>query len=126
MSDQLSHRLLALFEHLSDLDRVALLRFAEFLAQQQPGSVPLVEAVEQAPVEIPEPSDIPRPEQEKVVEAIRRLSNTYFMLDKKSMLGATSDLVTQHILQGRDAAQVIDELEGIFRDSYRRLKEGES
>ena len=40
------------------------------------------------------------------------------------MLGATSDLVTQHIMQGREASDVIDELEQVFTDQYQQLKEG--
>ena len=47
------------------------------------------------------------------------------MLDKKQMLGVTSDLVTQHILQGRDAAEVIDELEDLFTQHYQQLKQDE-
>ena len=61
--------------------------------------------------------------QERVVAAVKRLSKTYFMLDKSKMLGATSDLVTQHIMQGREASDVIDELEQVFIDQYQRLKE---
>jgi hypothetical protein len=45
------------------------------------------------------------------------------MLDKTKMLGVTSDLVTQHIVQGRDAAEVIDELERLFEAHYRELKQ---
>jgi hypothetical protein len=39
------------------------------------------------------------------------------------MLGATSDLVTQHVVQGREAAEVIDELETLFADHYRALQQ---
>ena len=70
---------------------------------------------------MPEPESIPRPAEEKVVAAIKRLSRTYPMLDKNAMLGATSDLMMQHVLQGRDAKEVIDELEQVFRDEYDKL-----
>jgi hypothetical protein len=53
-----------------------------------------------------------------VVAAIKRLSQTYFMLDKTRMLGHTSGLMTQHIMAGREAREVIDELEAIFRREY--------
>ena len=48
------------------------------------------------------------------------------MLDKKAMLGETSDLVTQHIIQGRDVVDVIDELETLFIKKYQALKEGDT
>jgi hypothetical protein len=121
--DSQAQRLLALFERMTPADRTTLRRFAEFLVQQSDAAVP-ESGVEKAPVEIPEPADIARPAQEKVVEAVKRLSKTYFMLDRKSMLGATSDLVTQHILQGRDAVEVIDELERVFLESYQRFRQG--
>ena len=57
-----------------------------------------------------------------MVAAVKRLSRTYYMLDKKKMLGVTSDLVTQHLLQGRDSSDVIDELEAIFEQQYRQLR----
>ncbi len=123
MVDNQAQRLLALFERLEAADRAALIRFAEFLAQQ-PGLSAAPDAAEAVPVEVPEPAVIARPDREKVVEAIRRLSKTYFMLDKKSMLGATSELVMQHILHGQDAAEVIDQLERIFLESYEHLKQG--
>ena len=77
-------------------------------------------------MEIPEPEVIPRPQDEKVVAAVKRLSKTYFMLDKKKMLGVTSDLVTQHLLHGRDALEVIDELERVFEENYLQMKQGDS
>ena len=62
--------------------------------------------------------------QESVVQAVKRLSETYPMLDKGKMLGETADLVAQHIVQGRDAAEVIDELERVFRRFYDELMAG--
>ena len=78
--------------------------------------------IDRIPVTWVKPEAIARPEGEKVVAAVKRLSKTYYMLDKKQMLGATSDLVTQHLLQGRDAVDVIDELESLFAQHYRKLK----
>jgi len=120
MVESEAQRLLALFERLHAGDKIALLRFAEFLAQSPVAGV----AEDAAPIAIPEPAAIARPPQEKVVDAVKRLSKTYFMLDKKSMLGATSELVMQHILQGREPVEVIDQLEQIFQESYQRLKSG--
>ena len=116
-----------LVEKLSAPDQAALVRFAEFLSSQpNPGGAnPVLGAKTSAPVETPEPEPVPRPADEKVVAAVKRLSRTYFMLDKKKMLGVTSDLVTQHVLQGRDAVEVIDELEDLFSRHYQQLKQGE-
>jgi len=105
-------QLLAHFERLSDSQRETLLSFAEFLAQQS-ASLP----AESAPVA--EPRAIARPPQESVVAAIKRLNNTYFMLeDRAGLLNETSVLMTQHVMQGRDIDEVIDELEAVFARFY--------
>ena len=103
-----------LFTALDDDDQATLLAFAEFLATRHK---------EQAPAELPEPTSIPRPEKESVVGAIKRLSATYPMLDKGRMLNETSNLMTQHIMHGRAATDVIDELEVFFRQQYEQFKE---
>lgn len=91
-----------------------LLDYAEFLAQRYP-----------AQREVPKPDIIPRPEQESVVKAIKRLSASYPMLDRSKMLNETSVLMTQHVIQGRDAVEVIDELELLFLRHYETLAERE-
>jgi len=126
MSREAQEKILGLFEKLSAADREAVTSFAEFLLSRA-GAAPVLSEtapVPPAPAEIPEPEHLPRPEDERVMAAIKRLSKTYSMLNKNSMLGATSDLVTQHLMQGREAGEVIDELERIFAEQYRQLKEG--
>jgi hypothetical protein len=113
--------MLSVFEQLSAADRAAVRSFAEFLLHQARRAP----ATRAAPAVVPEPEPIPRPDNEKVVAAVKRLSKTYFMLDKTKMLGVTSELVIQHIVQGRDAAAVIDELERVFETHYRELKQSE-
>ena len=61
---------------------------------------------------------IPRPEQERVVDAIKRLAETYPMLDKKKLLNQTSGLVAEHVMGGKPARQVIDAMEAAFRLAY--------
>ena len=95
--------IVSILEKLSSTDRAAVQSFAEFLAQRG-GQQAQTTAAVPPPVELPEPEFIPRPEGEKVVSAVKRLAKTYFMLDKTKMLGVTSELVTQHIVQGREAA----------------------
>lgn len=106
-------RLLQIFKALPEAERETLLSFAEFLASRvEPRNEPVSEPV---PIE-------PR-EGETVVGAIKRLSATYPMLDKSKMLNETSTLMTQYSIQGRDAGEVIQELEVVFRRHYERFLE---
>lgn len=107
-------RLLKLFKGLAPSDRETLLAFAAFLAQR-PGSG----AGEPAPRE---PLPLPRPATETVVGAIKRLSRTYEMLDRGPLLNETSGLMSAHVLQGRPAAEVIDELEALFARHYQAYR----
>lgn len=91
----------------------SLLDFAQFLGEQHG-------IVEEETVTEPQPID--RPDQESVVAAIKRLSATYPMLDKGKMLQETSSLVAAHVMQGREATEVIDELEEVFYNHYQKLK----
>jgi hypothetical protein len=106
-------RLLELLRVLEGPERATLLQFAEFLASR----------AEPPPREISEPLPIPRPDDETVVRAIRRLMETYPMLDRGTLLHETSHYMTQHVIHGRPAAEVIGELEAMFARHYRRLKE---
>lgn len=104
--------LLDRFNRLAAPEREMLLSFAEFLcARSEGGRNP----DSQLPIE---PREIPRPEQESVVAAIKRLSDTYHMLEKPKLLNETSVLMTQHVMQGRELVEVIDEIEAVFRRHY--------
>jgi len=65
-----------------------------------------------------EPCREPRPAGESVALAIRRLRRSYPMLDRRLLMGPASALMAQHALQGRAAAEVIDELELVFERHY--------
>jgi hypothetical protein len=123
MDQKQQKKILGILEGLSSVDRASVISFAEFLRSRAETANSV--SVSAAAAEIPEPRLGPRPQDERVVAAVKRLSSAYFMLDKSKMLGVTSDLVTQHVLQGREAAEVIDELERVFADHYRQLKQGE-
>ena len=112
-------RLLKLFRQLSPAQQQGLLDFAEFLAQR--GATPSAAASADGGLQ---PADIPRPEAESVVAAIRRLSETFPMLDKDALLHEASALMTAHVMQGRPAVEVIDELEVVFRRHYERVRSG--
>lgn len=122
---ELERQLVQLFRQLPATEQAQLLSFAEFLHSRGGKSVPAVPAAPPAPAVIPEPVAIPRPEEESVVKAVKRLARTYPMLDKSKMLNDTSTLVMQHVIQGRDANEVIDELEIVFQRHYTRLKADE-
>lgn len=68
-----------------------------------------------------EPLAIVRPDDESVVAAIKRLRATYPMLEPARLLNETYDLMTQHVMQGRNVAEVIDELEVLFRRHYEQM-----
>lgn len=104
-------KLLDTYRNLPDEVAEQLLEFAEFLASRQQNET----------TELSVPEDIPRPEKESVVVAVKRLSTTYPMLDKDLLLNETAALVSQHMLQGRDAVEVINELEDIFKKQYATL-----
>jgi hypothetical protein len=110
-------RLLELYDALDERDRATLTALAEFLAGQRAGGVEPLAA-------FPEPDQIPRPAEESVIGAIRRLSRTFHMLDKAPMLHETSALMSAHILQGRPASEVIDDLEVLFSGHYERHRAG--
>ncbi|AGA91354.1 hypothetical protein Thimo_2634 [Thioflavicoccus mobilis 8321] len=101
-------RLLRLFRALEPGDRRTLLAFAAFLE----GYGAETEAAPR------EPELLPRPPQENVVAAIRRLSQSYPMLERSALIGEASSLMSAHLLQGRAAADVIDELEALFARYY--------
>ena len=75
-------RLLSVFDKLDPSARAMLLAFAEFLGQRQttPDTIPADDATP------PQPKSIERPVKESVVKAIRRLSETYYMLERERLL----------------------------------------
>ncbi len=103
-------KLLAIFSDLDKNDQHGLLSYAEFILQkaQQDGRLAVVG----------KPLLIPRPEEEKVVAAIKRLSASYPMLKKDTLFNKTAALMSEHIMQGREAIEVIDELEVLFQEHY--------
>ena len=103
-------RLLRLFGALNPANRASLLAFAEFLGTRTDDT--------DQPSGPQAPDLAPRPEQESVVAAMRRLSTGYVMLDKSAILHEAAGLMAAHTLQGRPAVEVIDELEGLFERAY--------
>lgn len=109
-------RLLALFRSLSEIRQQTLMDFATFLADKESadsGNAPSLE-----------PVPIPRPEQENVVMAIKRLRATYPMLDSADLFNEASAQMTRHLMHGIPAPEVIDDLEQIFLQRYQSSREG--
>ena len=104
-------RIVELFEQLPEAERKSLLDFAEFLASRCEPAAPLSL----------EPREIPRPQEESVVAAMKRLRETYHMLDHSKLLHEASGLMAQHLMQGRPAPEVIDDLELMFLRYFEKL-----
>jgi hypothetical protein len=105
----MEQRLLDCFRDLADTEAKQLLQFAEFLLQNS--EKPTVSTIVQR---------IPATPDESVVQAIKRLKASYPMLDAARLLGETADLMAQHVLAGRDRAEVIEKLEIMFQRHYQR------
>jgi len=105
-------KLLNAYRKLNDADKQTLSKFAAFLENNS--------EVESQPLAIP--VLVQAKPDETVVGALKRLSTSYPMLDKSIMLNKTSTLMTQHIIHGREKAQVIPELELVFAEQYDELK----
>lgn len=107
--------LIKLYKSLDEANKEAFLAFGEFLKTRANPENPQT-VVESLLV------DIPRPETESVIKAIKRLSATYPMVDKETILHPISNLMTSHIIQGRKAPEVIDDLQDLFLSEYESLK----
>jgi len=106
-----SQDLIDLYEAMDDNRKKSLSDFADFLYAQ----------AEPITKEIQPPDDVPRPEQETVVGAIKRLKVTYHMIESMAVFSEASSLMTDHMVKGRDVVEVIDEMEVLFEDAYKKL-----
>ena len=113
-------RLLKVFNTLDDANKESLQVFAEFL-QTRSGQVSELVVTEVENVVL-EPLDIPRPDKESVIAAIKRLTKNYPMVDKENILHPIADLMTSHMVQGRSAPDVINDFEALFKKEYEKGK----
>ena len=104
------NKLIQTFANLSDQDQASVLAFAEFLLQRAPKP--------RTPQTIEQPKHIEPSGKESVIKAIKRLSETYSMVDRGSMLNETSNLMTAHMVNGKPALEVIKELTVLFEQQY--------
>jgi hypothetical protein len=110
-------KLLRLLETLSAEQRDTVFGFVEFLAGRNPAADIAVAQ---------EPLEIPRPAEESVVKAIKRLRETYPMLNPDKLLHETSAFMMKHVMHGKPAVEVIDELEALFARYYESHKNSEN
>ena len=97
------------FNALPPLVQERLLEYLEFLHDRYAG---------ESAHEIAHPLPIPRPAQETVVGAMQRLRKTYPVLDMDAVLHRASALMSEHVVGGRSAKDVIDDLEALFRRKH--------
>jgi len=104
-------RLLRLFQSLDAASRRSLLDFAEFLSRRAaPASLPAGDAPA---------TPAPRPAAEAVSQAIRRLNRSYPGLQRHRLMPRVEQLLAQHMVDGRAAPEVIDEIEALFAAEFR-------
>ncbi len=103
-----SQSLADIFNDLPEKDQTTLFEFAEFLKSRAPAPIS----------KITEPLGILRPEEESVVAAIKRLKKNYPMIPQKTLLNETSEFMMQHMMQGKKAKDVIDEMEMLFENKF--------
>jgi len=108
--------LIKIFKQLNETEQSSVFSFAEFLSSKSKSDP----AYKKEAVVLEKPKDIARPEEENVVIAIKRLSATYPMINSSGVLDHAAKLMTDHMLHGKDAKIVIDELEILFSDHYER------
>ncbi len=103
--------LLDIFDSLDENQQQSLLDFAAFL--QSKANIQRRQ--------VTEPIAIPRPENETVVGAIKRMKQSYPMIDSMEVFAVASNLMTDHMVKGRDAEEVINEIEALFEDTYQKI-----
>ena len=111
---KIDSQLKQILQQLDSQQQQSVKDFAGFLLSQQspqPDTQTLSE-------EKQEPEIIPRPADENVINAIKRLRKTYFMLNTDDLLNQTSTFMAQFMIQGRAANEVIDDLEALFQQHY--------
>lgn len=104
--------LLDIFDSLDENQQQSLLDYAEFLQAKANTQCRQISA----------PLAIPRPENETVVGAIKRLKRSYPMIDSMKVFAVASNLMTDHMVKGRDSEEVISEIEALFEETYQKIR----
>ncbi len=120
-SQQLSkaeRQLCQIYKKLNDGKRETLLSFADFLISQQINSKEInkVEPVLQ------QPRLTTAEKNESVINGIKRLKSSYFMIDDQDLFHEISALMSAHIMKGVSAKETILKIEGVFEKFYNKYK----
>jgi hypothetical protein len=99
-------RLVTLFERLDDEGQRTLVEHAEFLVSRSASAEPAPTVVETGP-----PG-------ERVLEAVRRLNRSYPGLRRAALLPQVGELLSQHLVDARAAAEVVAELEALYARAH--------
>lgn len=110
--------LIKLFKQLNNINQASVLSFAEFLSANSGNQLSDNSCDKREPEELKKPLYILRPEDEKVLFAIKRLSATYSMIKTSAVFDQAAKLMSDHMLHGKDAKLIIDELELLFSEHY--------
>ena len=113
MGKSKDRQLRTVLDALTDEEVASVLDFAQFLRDRRP-------ALPETPPEI---VDIPLPQDESVIAAIRRLTQTYPMLDRDTVFNEASGLMARHVMHGETREDTIDQLEALFQSRYASLHE---
>ncbi|RTZ64682.1 MAG: hypothetical protein DSZ29_05290 [Aquificaceae bacterium] len=119
-SPQLSkdeRKLCKYYKNLNHAERNTLLLFAEFLSSKE-SSVETEEIL----MVLQKPLPIPATEGESVVKGIKRLKSSYFMIEDQDLLHEVSALMTEHVMQGVSAKEVMLKIERVFEKFYDKYK----
>ncbi|NGZ29263.1 MAG: hypothetical protein G8345_20550 [Magnetococcales bacterium] len=109
MEEESRQRVLEIWRKLASSERLALIRYGEFLLHQQEAKTP-------TPVE--EPVILPAPPGETAIQAMKRLKKSYAMMETDAgMLDEASQLMTRRIMGAGDA-EVIPLIEELFQRRY--------
>lgn len=109
MVSRRDRRLLDRFHALPEAQQATMLEFLDYLYDRYAG-----QKEHEPPTYVP----IERPESESVVGAMQRLRKSYPMLNMDDLLHRASALMSEHVVGGRGAGDVIDELEELFRERH--------
>ena len=106
-------RILNAFRLLNSTQQQTLQDFADFLLLRSTGS----DSTDGLP------KQIAPAENESVIAALKRYAAMYPMLDKAKMLPETSELISQHVMLGRDKDLIINEIDRLFKQHYQAMCE---
>ena len=111
-------QLCKLYKNLNDNNREALMSFAEFLNSK---TLDLNPKETEAVLQVPLPFEVD--ENESVVKGIKRLKSSYFMIENEDLLHEVSAFMTQHVMQGVSAVEIMPEIEKVFKKFYEQYKQ---